>query len=182
MGGCSRTMTLAILRHVDVWELAASTRARMNLFASTQVAGHKLFLARQPKDDGGFLVSKEWKAWTELRTTILRIERAAADTPFGPAVAGAVFMELIEPGCGLPWTAETGPYFETYIRLHLPLRTNPATRLYCGLDVVSPGVGALTMLSPTSLCSAVNLGDTARIHLVVDLRKLAVSSHLTASV
>jgi hypothetical protein len=59
------------------------------------------------------------------------------------------------------------------IVLHVGIVTNPFSRLYCGTEVWSVGVGDVVAIdaAPAVLRSAVNHGDTARINLVIRLRK-----------
>lgn len=70
---------------------------------------------------------------------------------------------------------DTWPWMlgEPEITLHVGIVTNPFSRLYCGTEVWAVGVGDVVAIdaAPAVLRSAVNHGDTARIHLIVRLRK-----------
>jgi hypothetical protein len=74
-------------------------------------------------------------------------------------------LELLDPGHCSPWRT-----FGALLRTHLVLRTNPRAVIYSGIESMSPGQGLLVAFDPRQPFSAVNLGDSPRIHLVVDWR------------
>lgn len=81
----------------------------------------------------------------------------------------AMLVELA-PGAGINWHVDEGEYAQKNVRFHLPLVTNPGCFLVSGAQVVHAEVGALTYFNNRILHSAVNLGQTRRIHLICDFR------------
>ncbi len=80
-------------------------------------------------------------------------------------------LEHFEPYQSWHWRVGTQPE----ITLHVGVVTNPFARLYCGTEVWSVGVGDVVAIdaAPAVLRSAVNHGDTARIHMIIRLRQRA---------
>ena len=64
--------------------------------------------------------------WVELKNFVGRLKREAEKIA-GPIDLGRVLIEMLDPGATPPWTTESGAYIERYTRVHMALRTNPAT-------------------------------------------------------
>ncbi len=169
---------LQILQFIDCFELIGSLRTRINLFKDTDDEGARVLPMRWPDaEDTEAPVWKypaaAWKAWPELRNTVSRIQKLGEQF-VGPVERGRTFFEMLDPATALPWRAESGVYWASgFMRLHLPLRTNPLAIIYAGGEALSPGIGALTLANTAVRHCAVNFGQHQRIHLVLDLRKKA---------
>lgn len=160
---------------LDTYDLACSLRARAGLYRA-QDDGTKHIRLRYPQNiddpETRWLQSRDLAKWVELRTMLDRI-RAVGDKTLGHIEFGSIFVELLLPGVALPWVKSDGWYAESYLRLHLPLRTNPAALLFVGAEAQHLLPGALNIVGRNALCSAINAGIAPRAHLVVDFRKSA---------
>lgn len=108
--------------------------------------------------------------WVELKNFLGRLKREAEKLT-GPIDLGLVFLDMLDPGATLPWTTESGVYIERFTRVHLALRTNPATLMVSGCETASPALGWVTAVNVRVPCTAINLGQHPRVHLVVDFKK-----------
>lgn len=108
--------------------------------------------------------------WVELKNFLGRLKREA-EKLVGPIDLGLVRLEMLDPGATLPWTTESGAYIERYTRVHLALRWNPAAIMVSGSEVASPIPGWATAVNPRVPCTAINLGQHPRVHLVLDFKK-----------
>jgi hypothetical protein len=164
---------------LDTFELAASLRQRMGRFAPDADAapGRKVIPLRgpaedsDPADDTRFQFNRAaTQKWPELRAALERILRVGK--ALGGIDLGRIELELVSPGAALPWRREVGDYVERYERLHLALRTNPGAIVYSGNEGLHLLVGAATIVARRGVpTSAVNMGESPRIHLVVDFRR-----------
>ena len=59
------------------------------------------------------------------------------------------------------------------MRFHVPIIVNPGERLISGTETFLPIVGVMMSMAHLIPHSAINMGETARVHLVVDFRKPA---------
>ena len=153
---------------LDTFEIAGSLRQHMNLFKPVE-GGEQVFPIRW--DDGEtWKRTKLWQKWVELRNAISRIQRQGS-AMVGPLDLGRVFFEMVPAGVTLPWRTESGAYWETHMRVHYPVRTNPAAMMYSGIEMSHLMIGTLTLTNVTVPWCAVNQGEWPRVHLVVDLRR-----------
>ena len=108
-----------------------------------------------------------------LRTAIKAIGRLKreAEKIAGPIDLGRIQIEMLDPGVTLPWTTESGPYIERYTRVHMALRTNPATLMVSGNEAASLAVGWVTAVNVRAPCTAINMGAHPRVHLVLDWKR-----------
>ena len=120
-------------------------------------------------EDFVFLASTMGK-WVELKNFLGRLKREA-EKAVGPIDLGRIHLEMLDPGVTLPWTTESGVYIERYTRVHMALRTNPATLMISGTETASLAPGYVTAVNARAPCTAINLGAQPRVHLIVDFRK-----------
>lgn len=167
-------MNFAPVFWLDTFELAGSLRTRAGLFkADPDQPGLRILAVRgfrkgTEEADEDFVSYSPATKWVELTNLLGRMRRIGQNV--GGAEFGRVFLEMLDPGVALPWHRETTPYFERWKRAVLPIRTNPGTMMFAGTEAYSPGVGWLTVFNPLVPCSAINTGEYARVHLVVDFR------------
>jgi hypothetical protein len=65
---------------------------------------------------------------------------------------------------------DTGKYAETFLRLHVPLRTNMRCYMKAGEERAHFSKGELWWFNHRILHDAENWGETPRIHLIVDVK------------
>jgi hypothetical protein len=112
--------------------------------------------------------------WVEMKNFLGRLKREAEKLT-GPIDLGLVWLEMLDPGVTLPWATESGPYIERYTRVHMALRTNPGALMISGCEASSPAPGWVTAVNVRVPCTAINMGQNPRVHLVVDFKKKDVA-------
>lgn len=114
-------------------------------------------------------ILKEWKSAANL---LSRIRNAAAPFLKGQqAVLGKAMVVRLKPKGFVDWHVDEGEYAAVHDRLHICLIPSPGAWLYSGGEMACPPVGQITWINNRVLHSATNLGDVARVHLIVDVRK-----------
>jgi hypothetical protein len=162
-------MNFAFLAFVDVFDFAASLRPRLGL-----LKGGRLVIrgprkdAADPDDDLAFVMAKEAARWPELKTTLSHVERLGDKA--GGVDFGRIHLEMLMPGQTLPWSHETTPYAEMFQRAHLALRTNPGAALFSGNEAWHVPTGHVVAINRRAPCSAINMGEHSRIHLIIDFK------------
>lgn len=101
--------------------------------------------------------------WTTLRNAINRARRLAEQ---GNLELVSAELEALDPGAFIPWEKAGAE-----IAVHIGVVTNPAATLYCGNEGMVVQPGQIVARAGDSLWSAVNIGDTPRIHLLLTLRE-----------
>lgn len=110
--------------------------------------------------------------WKTAKALLARIKNAVAPLNDNkPGILGKAMIVSLKPNGFVDWHVDEGSYAETHHRLHLCLVPSPGAWLYSGGEAFSPPVGLLTGVNNRVLHSALNTGPTARIHLIVDVRK-----------
>lgn len=161
----------------DTFDLACSLKPRMGLFRKRDDGTLVIDIRRphadcdldDPEQEPRWLQSREAAKWVELQNIIKRV-RQIGETRVQGFAYGRIFVELLPTGHAVPWQQASGNYAETYMRMHLPLRTNPAAMLLVGCEAMHIQAGVLTIVGRLALCSAINAGIAARAHLVLDFR------------
>lgn len=111
------------------------------------------------------------KEWGSARALLSRLRAAAASFFDGKTPElGRAWVEVLPPGIGTPWESETGDYADQHVRTRTCLVPGSGAISYSGASYASLSVGVVNQIDHRSLCSEVNLGDYARVHLVVDVR------------
>ena len=102
--------------------------------------------------------------WPELRAALKLVKRLHDRAPVGGI--GRLGFLMLRPNDADKWNEPlTGWY-----RVELPLRTNPGCMMYAGVESAHLPVGHLTLVNQGVWTSAVNFGETPRVHLAVDFR------------
>lgn len=114
-------------------------------------------------------ILKEWKA---ARALLSRIRTGAAPFLGGQAATlGKAWVETLPPGAHTPWTKEEGEYADSFLRTRTCLVPAPGAWSYAGGSGLCLPVGSLHLVDPRSLASEINVGEHARTHLIVDIRR-----------
>lgn len=147
---------------VDVWGLSHSLYARQNHLGKPHHGVRRLALL----DDGK--ATSAMKGWRNAEIFLRRLRRLVADAMPQLEIARAE-LEMLDPGAGLPWTLGNDEAGE----VHIGIVTNPAARIFAGIESWSVGWGeaVLSMPGAHTVRSAVNGGDAPRVHLILTLQK-----------
>lgn len=111
------------------------------------------------------------KEWGSARAILSRLRNAAA--PFFDGVTpvlGRAWVEILPPGAGTPWEADFGDYADLHVRTRTCLIPSPGALSHSGQAFATLMVGIVNLIDHKALCSEVNHGEHARVHLVVDVR------------
>lgn len=172
-------MNFTLISFLDTYDLACSLRPRAGMFGGSGV--RTLHLrgpkkgAEDPDDESDYGRSREAARWPEFKTLIGRIERLGeqifSNYGGGHVEFGRIFLEWLDVGATVPWRKLEGDYFERFNRLHLALRTNPGCMLYSGVEAIQLPPGQMARMNVMVPHSAVNLGASPRVHLVLDVRR-----------
>jgi len=113
-------------------------------------------------------ILKEWKGAKVLLT---RLRNAAAGFFDGRTPElGRAWVEILPPQSGTPWLADLSEYADQHVRTRTCLIPSPGALSFCGGASASLGVGVVNLMDHHLLCSEVNHGEHARVHLIVDVR------------
>lgn len=119
-------------------------------------------------DPADLAIMQEWKG---ARALLSRLRAAAA--PFFNGVTpelGKAWIEVLPPLAGTPWTSELDDYAAAHVRTRTCLIPSPGAISFCGTASAMLHVGMVNQIDHSLLCSEVNHGEHARVHLVVDVR------------
>lgn len=105
------------------------------------------------------------KEWPEAREA-LEVIAARVKSQISKAM-----IVSLKPGGFVDWHIDQGEYADTHCRGHLPLATNDHAYVYAGDESGTLAPSFFFKFNNRVLHSAINLGDTPRIHLIVDWRK-----------
>lgn len=162
------------LAPIDTWDLIPSLRDRLSLFRPGD-RGERVIPIRFEGEKVAWTVSpaygKNGGKWPELAATLNRIQRIGEQIA-GKVERGRIFLEMLDPGAQMQWRTETGAYYDRYLRVHLPIRTNPAAVMYAGMEFCHLPAGQLTLVGVKGPTSASNMGDFPVITLVCDFRSV----------
>lgn len=164
-------MPLSVLAYVDPFELQCSLVSRLNHFQQSEVPGLRRFELRYQDQEGTWRAHGETRKWPQLRNTLMRIMRTAREALRADKKLenGRIVLEMLDPGNALPWIVDQSDYRREHIRLAYTLRSNPAAMLFVGIEACAPTPGRVEIL-PNLPMTAINLGETALIALVIDVR------------
>lgn len=111
------------------------------------------------------------KEWNSGRALLARLRSEAAKHFKGVTPElGKVWIEVLPPKSGTPWTVEEGDYALAHVRTRTCLIPSPGAISYCGASNAGLLVGVVNLVDHRQLCSEVNLGEHTRVHLIVDVR------------
>ena len=150
---------------IDTWALACAIRRQQKDLAGEGVRMLDVLTADKAR-------------WQPALNVVSRVRRRLREVQkIMPALnayeIAVAEIEQLDGHKQIGW--DTWDKGEPEITLHVGIVTNPFSRLYCGTEVWSVGVGDVVAIdaAPAVLRSAVNHGDTARIHLILRLRQRA---------
>lgn len=160
------------LAYLDTFELAASLPRRMGPFkdGALPIRGPRAG-ADDPDDDVAYvahMTPTQMNKWPELKSAIARIKRIGDQA--GGVEFGRIFLELMPAGIARPWEPPATGYFERFNRLAVALRTNPGVVHYSGVESLHLAHGVVTWINQRAWRSAINIGETSAILLVVDTK------------
>lgn len=169
-------MSVFAIGHYDTMELVCSLKPRLPLFKGS--GGSLRIGLRGPKkdaidpDDAALYVNaKEGARWPEAKMLLERIRADGQRLFQGEIEYGRIYFEMMMPGDARLSGPIRNAYSETFTRLHLCLRGNPGAALWSGPSMLVPAVGQVVSINMREWHGAVNQGDVARIHLVLDARR-----------
>ena len=183
-------MNFAVIAHIDTWRITSWLYARRKQFREEERLGNACRRARylilrappEPATADGWTVDepqadymgdpKESDAPRVLLNRCRRMLQIANPT-LEVGEIGKAWFEHLGTGEVIDWRRDAGPYAEAHVRFHVPIIVNPGERLISGTETFLPIVGVMMSMAHLIPHSAINMGETARVHLVVDFRKPA---------
>lgn len=155
---------------IDPFDLLCSLKGRLHLFSGT---GVRVLHLRAPRksEPNAYIDLRELARWPEAQAVLDEVAEAAAKRAAHPVELGRAYLEMLDPGAAIAPRKVAGDYATIHARVVVGLRCNPGSYLWCPPDqvVLTPGQAILT--SPALYHGALNAGETARIHLIIDIRK-----------
>jgi aspartyl/asparaginyl beta-hydroxylase len=161
---------------IDTFDLVASLPAYMGAFRSAGDPGVRWMRLRDHKTvaegegENIFTWYQPYGRWIEMKNMLGQLKRIG-DERLGEIEWGRVYLEMLDPVATLPWRAQTEPYYQRFMRAHLPLRTNPAARIMAETESANLLPGLLTIVNVAVVGSATNFAEWPRVHLVCDFRR-----------
>jgi hypothetical protein len=154
---------------IEPFDLLCSLKGKLHLFVGT---GVRVLHLRAPRksEPNAYIDLRELVRWPEAQA-VLDEALSTAERRVGHAVElGRAYLEMLDAGASTPARRAVGNYPAQHVRVVLGLRCNPGSYLWCPPEhvVLMPGQAVLT--SPALYHGALNAGETARIHLVMDIR------------
>ncbi len=167
-------MNFLTVGFIDPFELSASLPRRMGLFKDgvLMVRGPRAG-ADDPDDDVAYKQLLDVNKWPELKSMLAKIKRIGDSQ--GGIEFGRIYLELLQPYkppvdfCAL-WMPPGDGYAERFNRLWMPLRTNPSVMHYSGIESAHLQHGVVTWINRRTPTSAINLGETVAVFLIVDTK------------
>ena len=156
-------MNFSPVAFIDVWDIAASLRDRRGA-PIMPLRGYRKDTEPEDEQFGAYAATRDWQEYDDLRDRLRRLGE-----PMGGIEIGCVHLDTLRPGELRAWT-EARPLSKWSVA-HLPIRTNPQSALIAGTESATLAVGLLTVVSTLVPHAAINLGETPRIHLVIEFRK-----------
>lgn len=152
--------------------LDTSTFTAMFVLKHREKASDGVLKLRDFKDDevdpSDLPILKEWKS---ARALLTRVRSSAAPFLGGKTpTLGRAWIDIVPPLAGTGWASETGEYADQHVRTRTCLIPCPGAMSYSGVQSANLLVGMVNLVDHRSLCSEVNFGEHARVHLVVDVR------------
>ena len=159
-------MNIRPIGPIDIHHLLAAT------WRERERISPRLTLFRDKDGDKAIMALKEWVAIRNalrLVKRLLHAQLAAAHPPDQPIEWGIVAFERLAPGENQPWVAG-GDYALAHQRFMLPLLVPPGSGVIVGIDTMAGAPGVLYWLNNRVPYCSINLGESMRLHLIVDVR------------
>ena len=148
---------------IDVWSLQSVLWRQRKLFEEGPVGDPPYQHTRSMIFDAARL---EDQSWATLKRMLARVRKLMSG-PDGPPIFDKIVIESLLPGGHIDWHTGEG---DGVRRFHAAIITNPASILYAGTEFINLPVGQVFEISTTAKTSAINLGTTPRLHLIVDVK------------
>lgn len=165
---------------LDTFEAVASLPARMGLFrAAVEDDTRFIPLRGHPKGASGDRIAwyQTYAKWPEMKNILGRLKRIGDGIVADPGIEfGYIFLEMLDAGSVTAWRPPEDP--PSWLRVHLPLRTNPDAFLFAGRESAHLLPGSLALVNRAIWSCAANWGEASRIHLVADFRKKAATESI----
>jgi hypothetical protein len=166
---------------IDVYDLACSLRSRLSEFQGT---GTRTLPVRGPRQGGdaddeyAFIESRRpmVRKWVELDAVRRKLDDAATARIGGGVDYGRIFLEMLDPEAHIALRRDTRHYAARHLRLVVCIRSNPGCFLWCPPEQLGLVPGQIILTSAGLLQAAVNLGDTPRINLIIDVKQKITTS------
>lgn len=113
--------------------------------------------------------------WTSMNKLLAQARRAIyADAAFKTvadpsAPPGRVMLSVLTKTNAIQWHTDNGPYHTRHARFHIPLLTNPLCLVQVQNEQVHMEVGALWWFNNRFQHTAMNWGETMRVHLIFEM-------------
>lgn len=139
----------------DTWDVAASLQPRIGLFVDGRMP-----IRIDGEEMGVYEVAPEpmIQKWPAMHRLLGKIERNAPS----PFTMGAVHLELLQGMAATPWQMGAGEHVAM-----IAVRTNPQVRMISGFEPAHCLVGQMMVMDRAQPWSAINLGESPAIHLVI---------------
>lgn len=147
------------LAWLDIWQLAVWTYGHQNMLKddADRPGLRRLTIVEGKRRHPGY------DKMTTLRNLVTRARRVAE---VGNLELTGAALEQLDPGAHVPWSMG-----EDRIAVHVGVVCNPHSALYCGSEMLIVLPGQVAALNERFLWSAVNAGETVRIHLILYFRQ-----------
>ena len=155
---------------IDPFDLLCSLKGRLHLFTGT---GLRTLHLRAPRksEPNEYVDLPDFKRWPEAQAVLNEVAETAEKRAGHTIELGRAYLEMLDAGAAIASRKVSGDYAARHARVVVGIRCNPGSYLWCPPDqvVLTPGQAVLT--SPALYHGALNAGETARIHLIIDIRQ-----------
>ena len=153
-------------------------------FIDTSMFTARYMTKHKEKVEDGVLILRDFKGeepdpsdrailqdWPSARAMLVKLRAGAAPHFEGrtPEI-GKVWLEIVPPFSGTPWTSETGDYADAHVRTRTCLIPCPGAMSFSGTASANLLVGMVNLVDHHALCSEINTGEYARVHLIADFK------------
>lgn len=150
----------------DTWDVATSLQPRIGLFVDGRMP-----IRIEGEEMGAYEVAPipEIQKWPAMHRLLRKIEQFGARGVVAGAASqtllitmGSAHLEILQGMAATPWQMGAGEHVAL-----VAVRTNPLVRMISGLEQAHPLVGQLVVMDRAQPWSAINLGESPAIHLVI---------------
>lgn len=112
------------------------------------------------------------ESWPSARELIAKISESHQRRSGLVPQFGKIMVVSLKPGGFVDWHVDQGEYADAHDRFHLCLVPSVGSALYSGMESLVLQWGTLAFFNNHALHSAVNFGQSDRIHLIFDVRRV----------
>ena len=155
---------------IDPFELLCSLKGRLHLFTGT---GLRVLHLRAPRksEPNAYIDLRDLTRWPEAQAVLDQVAETAEKRAGHAVELGRAYLEMLDAGAATAPRKIAGDYAARHARVVVGLRCNPGSYLWCPPDQVVLTSGQAVLTSPALYHGALNAGETARIHLIIDVRQ-----------